>query len=173
VLDPPVHLSPFRLALTYTRVLYEDGELGNGDLHTNAVGIDMGMASSSYVRSHLAIAHQWESLGAYSARGFRIDLISLGYPILLVASQVKVELEPILTFLRGEIMFVSGGDQKIYRIESGIGLELSVVFKQWFLAIQPLAIDFRYYTYFSAPLSESHSGFSRIIPFRVGLGHEF
>ncbi len=170
---PPAHLSPFRLSLTYTRVLHEDGTLGANDMNTNAIGIDMGMASGGYTRSHLAIANQWESLGPYSARGFRIDLISVGYPILLVAGRVKLELEPILTFLRGEIMFVSGTSEKVYRIESGVGLELSVAFNGWFLAVQPLAIDFRYYTYLSAPLSESHTGFSRIVPFRIGIGHEF
>jgi hypothetical protein len=166
----PVHLSPFRLSLTYTRVLYEDGDLGNSNLHTNAVGIDMGMASQSYVRTHLAIANQWESAGAYSARGFRIDLIAVGYPILLVAREVKLELEPILTFLRGEIMFVNGSSEKIYRIESGIGLELSVAFRGWFLAVQPLAVDFRYYAYYA---NDSHTGFTRLVPFRIGLGHEF
>jgi hypothetical protein len=167
---PPVHLSPFRLSLTYTRVLYEDGDLGNSHINTNAVGIDMGMASQSYVRTHLALAHQWESVGPYSARGFRIDLISVGYPILLVAREVKLELEPILTFLRGEILFVSNSSEKIYRIESGIGLELSAAFRGWFLAVQPLAIDFRYYVYAA---NASHTGFSRVVPFRVGLGHEF
>ena len=37
---------------------------------TNAVGIDMAFPSNSYVRNHLGLAHQWESAGAYSARGF-------------------------------------------------------------------------------------------------------
>jgi hypothetical protein len=168
---PPPTLSPFRLAVTYTRVLHEDGDLGNNALATNAIGIDMAMASASYTRNHLAIAHQWESLGPqYSARGFRIDLISVGYPILLAAYPVKIELEPILTFLRGEIMFVNDSSEKIFRIESGVGLELAATFKQWFLALQPLAIDFRYYTYAAM---ESHTGFSRVVPFRIGLGHEF
>jgi hypothetical protein len=168
---PPATLSPFRLAVTYTRVLHEDGDLGNNALATNAIGIDMAMASASYTRNHLAIAHQWESLGPqYSARGFRIDLISVGYPILLASYPVKIELEPILTFLRGEIMFVNDSSEKIYRIESGVGLELAATYKQWFLALQPLAIDFRYYTYAAMA---SHTGFSRIVPFRVGIGHEF
>jgi hypothetical protein len=169
----PPTLSPFRLALTYTRVLYEDGSLGNNDINTNAVGIDMGMASGSYMRNHLAIANQWESFGPYSARGFRIDLIAVGYPILLAAYPVKIELEPILTFLRGEIMFINSSSEKIYRIESGIGLELSATWKHWFLALQPLAIDFRYYAYYTGLEPASHTGFSRLVPLRVGIGHEF
>ena len=32
-------------------------------------------------RDHLVLAYQWESAGAYSARGFRVDLISFGYPV--------------------------------------------------------------------------------------------
>ena len=169
----PPTLSPFRLSLTYTRVLHEDGELGNNAINTNAIGIDMGMPSASYMRNHLAIANQWESLGSYSARGFRIDLIAVGYPILLAAYPVKIELEPILTFLRGEIMFINNSSEKIYRIESGIGLELSAAWKQWFLAVQPLAVDFRYYAYYTGVEPPSHTGFSRVIPFRVGIGHEF
>jgi hypothetical protein len=96
----------FRLGLSYTRVLGEDGDLADGSLSTNAVGIDLAFPSSSYVRSHLGLGNQWESKGGYSARGFRIDLISFGYPISLVDSTVRLDLEPILTLVRGEIMFV-------------------------------------------------------------------
>ena len=125
------------------------------------------------MRSHLAIANQWESLGAYSARGFRIDLISVGYPILLVAGQVKFELEPILTFLRGEIMFVNGSSEKIYRIESGVGLELSVAFKQLVPRRAAAGDRLPLLRLLLGAAPESHTGFSRIVPFRVGIGHEF
>src|SRR5206468_7295803 len=79
----PVPLSPFRLSLTYVHVLREDGDLANPNLATNAVGIDMAFPSNNYVRNHLGLAHQWETAGGATARGFRIDLISLGYPITL------------------------------------------------------------------------------------------
>src|SRR5689334_21924176 len=74
---PPVVTTQFRLSLTYTRVLRADGDAGlaNPDMKTNAVGLDMAFPSNNYVRNHLGLAHQWEKLGAYSARRFRIDLI--------------------------------------------------------------------------------------------------
>jgi hypothetical protein len=166
---PPVVMSPFRLGLTYVRVLNEDGELADNSLTTNALGIDMAFPSSSYVRNHLGLANQWEKAGAYSARGFRIDLISLGYPIQLLNSQVRLDLEPILTVIRGEIMFVSGANN-IFRMESGFGLELSATFRRWYLSVQPLAIDFRYLVYTN---DQSHTGFARLFPLRIAIGHEF
>jgi hypothetical protein len=164
---PPV--SPFRLSLTYVHVLREDGELANNALSTNAIGLDMAFPSNSYVRNHLGLANQWESAGAYSARGFRIDLISLGYPITLVNSTVRLDLEPILTALRGEIMFVNGGG-RILRVESGFSLELSATVRHWFLTLQAFGIDFRYWVYTS---TASLTGFSRVFPLKVAVGHEF
>jgi hypothetical protein len=169
---PPIVLTPFRLSLTYVHVLREDGELANPNLSTNAVGIDMAFPSNSYVRNHLGLAHQWESAGGVTARGFRIDLISLGYPIQLVTNPTgtfRLDLEPILTVLRGEIMFVSGGPRTL-RVESGFGLELSATIRHWFLTVQPLAIDFRYWIYSSVG---SFTGFSRVFPLKIALGHEF
>jgi len=158
----------FRLGLSYTRVFGEDGDLADGSLSTNAVGIDLAFPSSSYVRSHLGLGNQWESKGGYSARGFRIDLISFGYPISLVDSTVRLDLEPILTLVRGEIMFVQGGPNFL-RMESGFGLDLSVTYRHWFLGVEP-AVDFRYWVYSKAA---SQTGFGRIFPFRTTLGHEF
>jgi hypothetical protein len=169
---PAAAASPFRLALTYTRVLREDGDpgLANPDMSTNAVGIDMAFPSNNYVRNHLGLAHQWESMGPYSARGFRIDLISLGYPIPLVSTpSFRLDLEPILTILRGEIMWTDGGN-RFLRVESGFGLELSATFRRWFVALQPLAIDFRYWVW---GFGESVTGFTRVFPLRVAIGHEF
>jgi hypothetical protein len=158
--------------LTYVHVLREDGELANPGLSTNALGIDMAFPSNTYVRNHLGLAHQWESAGGVTARGFRIDLISLGYPIPLLITETRsfrLDLEPILTVLRGEIMFVTGGPRTL-RVESGFGLELSATIRRWFLSIQPLAIDFRYWVYSSVG---SFTGFSRILPLKVAVGHEF
>jgi hypothetical protein len=161
-------MTAFRLSLNYTRVLSEDGDLTDSSLSTNAIGIDLDFPSSSYVRNHLGLANQWESSGAYSARGFRIDLISFGYPITLVESTVRLDLEPILTLVRGEIMFVNGGSDFL-RMESGFGLDLSVTYRHWFLSVEP-AVDFRYWFYSKA---SSQTGFGRIFPFRTALGHEF
>ena len=160
--------TPFRLSLTYVHVLGEDGELADGTLSTNAIGIDMAFPSGSYVRNHLGLANQWESAPGYSARGFRIDLISLGYPIELVRAAVRLDLEPVLTVLRGEMMFPQTGPTFL-RLDSGFGLDLSVTFRHWFLGVEP-EIDFRYLVYSSAA---SRTGFARIVPLRVSLGHEF
>jgi hypothetical protein len=166
---PPPVLSPFRLSLTYVHVLREDGELANPNLSTNAVGIDMAFPSNSYVRNHLGLAHQWESAGAATARGFRVDLISLGYPITLSRSTVRLDLEPVLTVLRGELLWASGGG-RFLRVESGFSLELSATVQQWFLMLQPFAIDFRYWVWTQAA---SVTGFSRVFPIKVAVGHEF
>jgi len=159
----------FRFALAYTNVLGESGDLANGGMSTQALGLHWTFPSSTYVRNHLEIGEQWESKGAYSARGFRIDLISFGYPIHLVEGEIQLELEPIITPVRGEIMFVDGGD-KLLRMEGGVGLELSAASRGWFVAVQPLAIDLRYWVYSSAA---SRTGFSQLFPIRVAVGHEF
>jgi hypothetical protein len=138
-------------------------------MSTQAVGLHWTFPSSTYVRNHLEIGEQWESKGAYSAHGFRIDLISFGYPIHLADGEIQLELEPIITPVRGEIMFVDGGT-KLLRMEGGVGLELSAASHGWFVAVQPLAIDFRYWVYSS---SSSRTGFSQIFPLRVAVGHEF
>jgi hypothetical protein len=167
--------TPFRLALTYTRVLTEDGDLANDQLGTNALGLQFVSPSSTYVRNHFAIAHQWESAGAYRARGFRIDLASFGYPIRVVdTGEVRLDIEPIVNALRGEIMFVTDGGGKFLRLEGGIGLDLSVTFRRWFFTVEPLAIDFRYWFYGSRPFDpQSQTGLGRIFPLRLAIGHEF
>jgi hypothetical protein len=166
---PPSMATPFRLSLTYVHVLREDGELSTPGMNTNAVGIDMAFPSNSYVRNHLGLAHQWESVGPYSARGFRIDLVSLGYPIpLLESPTVRLDLEPIVTILRGELMFVNGGG-RVFRMESGFSLELSAAVRRWFLAVSA-GIDFRYWVYTSGG---STTGFTRVVPLRFAIGREF
>ena len=121
---------------------------------TNAIGIDLAFQSNTYVRNHLGLAHQWESARGYAARGFRIDLISLGYPIPLVTSKVRLDLEPILNVLRGEIMFVNDGGGRLLRVESGFSLELSATVRQWFLTVQAFGIDFRYWVYSQRPVGD-------------------
>jgi hypothetical protein len=168
-LPPPTAATPFRLGLTYLNVLSQDGELADNNISTQAIGVDLAFSSTTYVRNHLGLAHQWESAGPYSARGFRIDLISLGYPIQLFRTpNFRLDLEPILNVLRGEIMFVPD-DNTFLRLSSGFGLELSATFRQWFVSIQP-QIDFRYLIYSDV---ETQSGFARLFPLRFSLGHEF
>jgi hypothetical protein len=169
---PPSMATPFRLSLTYLRVLREDGELARPNMAVNAIGFDMAFPSSNYVRNHLGVAHQWESQGPYSARGFRIDLVSLGYPINLytsASSAFRLDLEPIITVVRGEIMFVNGGG-RILRVESGFSLEISATLNHWFLTLQAFGIDFRYWVYTS---DASVTGFTRVFPLRAAIGHEF
>src|SRR5207247_9569317 len=47
---PPRPSTPFRLALTYTHVLHEGGDLANDALSTDALGLLFVSPSSSYVR---------------------------------------------------------------------------------------------------------------------------
>jgi hypothetical protein len=162
-------VSPFRLSLTYVHVLHADGDLATPGTETNAIGVDLAFPSNTYVRNHLGLAHQWESLNGVTARGFRIDLVSLGYPIPLVTSTVRLDLEPILTVVRGELMFVTNGP-RVFRMESGFSLDLSLTARRWFVTVQAFGIDFRYWVYTS---NGSFSGFSRIFPLRFAIGHEF
>jgi len=167
---PPV-VSPFRLSLTYVHVLRADGDLdlANPNTETNAIGIDLAFPSNTYVRNHLGLANQWESLNGVTARGFRIDLVSLGYPIPLVTSTVRLDLEPILTVVRGELMFVTNGP-RVFRMESGFSLDLSLTVRHWFVTVQAFGIDFRYWVYTSGG---SFTGFARIFPLKFAIGHEF
>jgi hypothetical protein len=82
-------------------------------------------------------------------------------------------LEPVLTLLRGELMFQDGdSSNKLLRLESGFGLELSATIRKWVFAIQPLAIDFRYWVY-SNVAPKSRTGLGEIFPFKIAVGYEF
>src|SRR5262249_53261733 len=81
---PALTVSPFRLALTYVGAFSQDGDLVDARATPHALGIDMAMPSTNYARNHLGLATQWEAApapGAATARGFRIDLIAIGFPI--------------------------------------------------------------------------------------------
>jgi len=166
---PPTPTSRFRLALAYSYVLGEDGDLGNNSLTTQALGLHWTFASSTYVRNHFEIGEQWESSGPYSARGFRIDLISFGYPIRLVEGDLRFAIEPVITPVRGEIMFPNVG-RTFLRMEGGVGLEFLFTTRGWYVGLEPLHIDFRYWVYTSV---ESRTGFAQLFPLRVAVGHEF
>jgi hypothetical protein len=100
---------------------------------------------------------------------FALLALLFGYPIPLVTSTVRLDLEPILTVVRGELMFVTDGP-RIFRMESGFSLDLSLTARHWFVTVQAFGIDFRYWVYSSAG---SFTGFSRIFPLRFAIGHEF
>jgi hypothetical protein len=121
------------------------------------------------VRNHFEIGEQWEGVGPYSARGFRIDLISFGYPIRLVEGELRFSIEPIITPVRGEIMFPNAGS-KFLRMEGGVGLEFQLTTRGWYVGVEPLHIDFRYWVYTG---SQSRTGFAQLFPLRVAIGREF
>jgi hypothetical protein len=152
------------------RVIREDGDFTVPGIQTSAAGLDFGF-TSGYTRTHLGLAHQWESAGNTTARGFRFDLIGVGWPISLLgpSTPVRIHLEPILTVLRLQIMFASNNPTR-FRLESGFGVMLSVTYQQWFLGLQPFAIDFRY---LSATTDKKDTGLSRIWPFQIVIGKEF
>ena len=159
----------FRLGLSFLHVIREDGDFTAPGVQTSAAGLDFGF-TSGYTRTHLGLAHQWESAGNTTARGFRFDLIGVGWPIpLLVSTPVRIHLEPILTVLRLQIMFASGNPTR-FRLESGFGVMLSVAYQQWFLGLQPFAIDFRY---LSATSDKKDTGLTRVWPFQIVIGREF
>jgi hypothetical protein len=168
----------FRLALSYTRVVAESGSLGHvattqvagWPFTTQAVSLHWAFASSTYVRNHFALGYQWESAGPYRAHGLRADLISFGYPIRLVEGELNFAVEPIITPVRGEIVFAEGGDRNVLRMEGGVGLEFLLVSRGWTLGIEPLHVDFRYWVRMGA---ESRTGFAPVFPVRVAIGHEF
>ena len=150
-MPPPPVVSPFRLSLTYVHVLREDGDvaLANPNTETNAVGIDMAFPSNTLRAQPPGPRAPVGEPERRTARGFRIDLVSLGYPIALVtSSNLRLDLEPILTVVRGEMMFVTNGP-RIFRMESGFSLDLSLTVRHWFATVQAFGIDFRYWVYTS------------------------
>jgi len=175
----PAH--PFRLSLSYTRVVAEYGSLAKlatvpGTLpypfHTQAVSLHWAFPSSTYVRTHFAIGYQWEDAGPYKAHGLRADLISFGYPIRLVEGELTFSIEPIVTPVRTELVFPEGGDQTVLRMEAGAGLEFLLVTRAWYLGIEPVHVDFRYW-YWARYGAFSKTGFSQVFPVQIAVGREF
>jgi hypothetical protein len=164
--------SSFRLGLVYTHLFGENGNLARPGPPANAIGVDLGFGLHPNIRYHLAIAHQWEGEGGYSARGFLLDLIALGFPIPLLQKEVELHLEPMLRIVRGEILFPGDGSdhRTIFRIESGVAVQLTVAYRGWFLAFQPVALDFRY---FAATTAEVRTGFASLFSLQVVIGYGF
>jgi len=175
---------PFRLGIFYAHAFGQSGDLtrfilangGNGPALPSpaALGIDLGIGLGAHVRYHFGVGTEWESEGNYAAKGFRFDLITLGFPILVWAnSDVAIHVEPLLHVARGEILFQSQphtDDSSLFRIESGIAGAVSLVTHHWFVSLEPLSADFRV---FEANSQWVHIGFSHLWWVQVTAGHEF
>ena len=164
---------PFLLGFEFLRVLQEDGDLAHPGQSATSVGLRFVFSEGRALRQHLAFSHHWERQGQTDRRGFRLDLISIGFPIPMVTTPVQVGVEPILRVVRGEVLFVSvdeGPSRSLLRVESGFAMALTAKYKTWFLIMEPLSIDFRY---LQMTRDESNSGFSRIWSLAVTIGREF
>jgi len=175
---------PFRLGIFYGHAFGQSGDLtrfilpngGNGGTLPSpaVVGLDLGIGLGSYVRYHFGVGLEWESQGPYAAKGFRFDLITLGFPILVWAnSDVAIHVEPLVHLVRGEILFQSqpkASDSSLFRIESGIAGAVSLVTHHWFVSLEPLSVDFRV---FEANSQWVHTGFSHLWWAQLTAGREF
>jgi hypothetical protein len=176
--EPKSSSLPFRLGLFFAKSFGQGGSLAPTPMVSAAsnaapaaVGLDVILGLGSSVRYHLGVAHEWESNGRYSAKGFRFDLISLGFPIQVYSDRVTVHIEPIARILRGEILFQSGvNDDAIFRAESGFGLAVTAAAAHWFVAVEPVSVDFRS---FAATTNWVRTGFSHLWWFQLTAGREF
>jgi hypothetical protein len=168
---------PFLMGIEFTRVLDEDGDLAHPGQSGQSVGLHFVFREGRALRQHLAFAHHWEQQGNTTRRGFRLDLVSIGFPIPVYVAPppaaVHLSVEPILRVVRGEVLFVSvdnGPTRSLLRVESGFALALSAAYRNWFLLLEPLSIDFRYLL---MTRDDSRSGFSRIWSLAATVGREF
>jgi hypothetical protein len=170
---PPSQPRPFQMGFEFTRVLDEDGDLAPPSQSANAVGLRFVFSEGRAIRQHLAVVHHWEQQGNVSRRGFRLDLLALGFPIPLSTGEVKVAIEPVLRALRGQVLFVSENDgpsRSMLRVESGFALGVTTSYKTYFMILEPFSIDFRY---LMMTKDDSRSGFSRIWSIAATIGREF
>jgi hypothetical protein len=168
---PPV--PSFQMGFEATHVLDEDGELAHAGQSASSAGLRFVFREARAIRQHITFAHHWEQDGAVSRRGFRMDLLALGFPIPVMGEEVRIAVEPILRVLRGEVLFVSenaGPSTGLFRLESGFALALNGEWRSWFASIEPLSIDLRYLTVTKA---ETRTGLSRVWSFAAVLGREF
>jgi hypothetical protein len=161
------------MGFEFTRVLDEDGDLAPPSQSANAAGLRFVFSEGRAIRQHLAVVHHWEQQGSVSRRGFRLDLLALGFPIAVSTGEVRVAVEPVLRALRGQVLFVSedeGPSRSMLRVESGFALGLTAAYKTFFVILEPFSIDFRYLL---MTKDSSRSGFSRIWSMAATLGREF
>jgi hypothetical protein len=170
---PPPQPKPFQMGFEFLRVVDEDGDLAHPGQSASSVGLRFIFSEGRALRQHLAFAHHWEDQGNISRRGFRLDLVAIGFPIPVVTEPVRFAVEPILRVIRAEVLFVSedgGPSRSLFRIESGFALGLSAAYRTWFVLLEPLSVDFRY---LRMTRDDSTSGFSRVWSLAATIGREF
>jgi hypothetical protein len=168
-----VNQSPFRLGLLLGFAHSADGKLTSGGAKPAAAALDFSWVGGEIVRLHLGLGHEWESKGSYGAKGFRIDLISLGFPMAVVREPVALHIEPILRIVRADILFPKGSeDRAIFRLQSGFSLMATVSYQRWFFGFEPLGLDFRFFRADTAA-EDPETGFSSIWWIQFMLGREF
>ena len=164
---------PFRLGLFFSKAFGQSGSLAQTPPPA-AVGLDIALGLGHSVRYHLGIANEWESRGTYSAKGFRLDLVSLGFPIQVVNDKVVVHIEPIARIIRGEILFPAGpGAGAIFRVESGFALAITAAMAHWFVAVEPLSFDIRSFVAETAGPGRTRTGSSSLWWYQITAGREF
>ena len=79
------------------------------------------------LRQHLAFTHHWEDQGSVSRRGFRLDLVAIGFSIPVVSEPARfaVELIRASSGRRRCSRPRTAGERSLLRIESGFALGLS------------------------------------------------
>src|SRR5262245_59629056 len=72
---------PFLMGLEFLTVLEEDGDLAHPGQNAQSIGLRFIFREGRALRQHLAFAHHWEEQSNVTRRGFRLDLLSIGFPI--------------------------------------------------------------------------------------------
>ncbi len=173
VVKVPPPVPAFQMGFEGMHVLSEDGDLAHPNESASAAGLRFIFQEGQTIRQHLTFAHHWEQEGPVTRRGFRLDLLSLGFPIPIVGGTFRLAVEPILRVFRGEVLFVSenaGPSHALFRLQSGFALGLNAEYRKWFATFEPLSIDLRY---LSVTEAESKAGLSRIWSMAFVLGREF
>ena len=168
---PPV--PSFQMGFEAMHVFDEDGQLAHAGQSASSAGLRFVFREGRAIRQHITFAHHWEQDGAFSRRGFRLDLLALGFPIQVLTGEFRLAVEPILRVLRGEVLFVSenaGPSHALMRLQSGFALAVNAEYRSWFVSLEPLSIDLRY---LALTQQETRSGLSRIWSLAFVLGREF
>jgi hypothetical protein len=174
---------PFRLGVFYAHGFGQSGDLThfigfNGGVGPQlpspaVVGVDLGIGLGSHVRYHFGVGMEWEGQDNYAAKGFRLDLTTLGFPIRVWSNEtVAIHVEPLVHLIRGEILFQSSpktSQDSLFRIESGIAGAVTLVTRHWFVGLEPFSLDFRV---FEANNEWVHTGFSHLFWFQLTAGRE-
>lgn len=170
---------PFQMGFEFTHFVSEEGALAFPGNSARSMGLHFVFREGRAIRQHFAFAHHWEKSGDVTRQGFRLDLLSLGFPIPVWERGVRLEIEPVLRPVRGQILFeevpkdgLEGQrtSRSLLRFESGFSLGLRATKGLWFMTFEPLSIDFRTIV---ATRSETRTGFSRIWSMAYTLGRDF